>query len=129
MTRLLRDQDRRARRAAPLEILVRLARVLERVLLVDRNLHGAGADYVEQVAGDRVQVLTLGRIVVERRPGREQRALGLEDVDVEGLDLARGRAERHEVAERLDAVERGRERGLADAVIDDVAELAAGDLL
>ena len=34
-----------------------------------------------------------------------------------------------EHAERLQTIERGRERGLADAVIDHVAHLAAGDLL
>ena len=38
-------------------------------------------------------------------------------------------AEAHEHAERPDAIERRRERRLADAVIDHRAQLAAGDLL
>ena len=39
------------------------------------------------------------------------------------------RAETHEHPKRPDAIERGRECGFADAVIDDIAELAAGDVL
>src|SRR5439155_10156751 len=84
---------------------------------------------VEQNLGGGDEVVTLGDVVVERRAGREQRAIGLQDVDVERVDLSRGAAEAREHAERADAVERGRERGLADAVIDHVAELASGDLL
>src|SRR5207237_6185469 len=49
--------------------------------------------------------------------------------DIECLDRARSAAEAREHAERCDAVERARERRLADAVIDHGAQLAAGDLL
>ena len=52
-----------------------------------------------------------------------------EEVDVEGLDGARGRAVGGEHAQRAQAVERGREGGFADGVVDDVAERAVGDLL
>src|SRR5690606_20905612 len=41
--------------------------------------------------------------------------------------LARGLAEGHPHAHRTQAVERGRERILADRIIDDMAKLAAGD--
>ena len=52
----------------------------------------------------------------------------MQQIDVEGLDRSRRSAEAHEHAERTDAVERRRKGVLADAVIDHVAELAAGDL-
>src|SRR5262249_15034015 len=71
----------------------------------------------------------LGDVGTERRPRREQRALCAEDVDVEGFDLSRRRPEADEIAERLQAIERSGKRRLADAVIDDLAGLAAGDLL
>src|SRR5581483_8833771 len=125
----LRNQNRRTRRAAAFEIAVRLLRVLERVFLVHRDFHRAGADLLEQVRGDGEQVFALGGVVVERRPRRKQRAFGLQDIDVESFDLAGRAAEAHEIAERPQAIERGWERGLADAVINHIAELATGDLL
>src|SRR5258708_35457682 len=67
--------------------------------------------------------------MVERRTGSEQRAFGLQNVDIEGLDLPRGTAEAHEHAERLDAVERSWKGRLANPVIDHLAELATGDFL
>src|ERR1043165_6792202 len=109
-------------------MLVRLHGVLELVFLIPPNLDLAAADHVEQVLGGGDEVLALGDVVVERRAGREQRTLGLQDVDVESFNLPRGAAEAREHAERANAVERSRERGLADAVIYHVAELAAGDL-
>src|SRR6266852_272812 len=123
------QQNARARGAAAFEVAMRLLRVLERIFLVHRDLHRPARNHVEQVVRGLEQVLALGDIVVERRTGGEQRALGLQNVDVEGIDRAGRRAEAHEHAERLDAVERGREGGLADAVIDHLAQLAAGDLL
>ena len=97
------------------------------VTLVHRYL-AARTDDLEQILRDREQVLALRRIVVERRTGREQRALELQEIDVECLDRPGRRAVAHEHAERAQAVERGRERGLADAVIDDIAEFVAADL-
>src|SRR5262249_49907906 len=65
-------QDRRSRGLAAFEVAVRLLRLLERVLLVDRDLHLAAADDVEQVVCGRDEVFALGRVGVERRPGREE---------------------------------------------------------
>src|SRR6185295_7240947 len=48
---------------------------------------------------------------------------------IESVDLARSASEADEIAKRTQAIERGRKRGLADAVVNDVAELAAGNLL
>src|SRR5215510_3674574 len=112
----LRQQYRRPGGLARLEIAVRLLRILERVLLIDRNLDLAARHHAEQVVGDRKQVLALGRIGVERRARAEERALLLQEIDIERLDRARGVAEAREHAERLDAVERLREGCLADAI-------------
>src|SRR6185312_3350390 len=127
--RRLRDEDRRAGGAAAFQIPMCLGGVLERIFLVHGDLHSAGTDDLEQIARRHQQILALGGIVIERRPRRKQRAFLLQDVDVERFDLAGGAADAHEVAKRPQAIERSRERGLADTVIDDVAELAAGDLL
>src|SRR5665213_2226646 len=54
--RALRHQDGRARGGAALKVLVRLHRVLELVLLVDRNCDLAAADHLEQMLGDVEQV-------------------------------------------------------------------------
>ena len=67
--------------------------------------------------------------MIEGGTSRKQRALGLKDIDVEGLDLSRRTTEAHKHAERLDAVERRGEGRLAHPVIDHLAKFAAGDLL
>src|SRR5262249_3428924 len=64
-----------------------------------------------------------------RRAGSEQRTFRLQNVDVEGIDRSRRRAEAYEDAERLDAIEGGRKGRLANAVIDHLAQLPTGDLL
>ena len=56
---------------------MRLGGVLERIFVTGRNLHGTRANLLEQILGSRHQVFALGGIVVERRAGGEQRALGL----------------------------------------------------
>ena len=50
-----RENGRPDRRLPRLQIPVRLLRVLERVFLVDRDLHLAARDHAEQVVGDRQQ--------------------------------------------------------------------------
>src|SRR5260370_36404941 len=123
------QQNGRSRGRATFEVPVRLLRILERVFLIHRNLARPARHDLEQLIRGLEQVLAFGSVMVERRTGGKQRALGLQDIDIEGLDLSRGAAEAHEHAERLDAVERGREGRLANPVIDHLAELAAGDLL
>src|SRR6185369_4796167 len=76
-------QDNGAGRVAAFHVLVRLPGFLQRILVFDRYLDGAGADLLEQVLGHGHQVLALGGVVVERRPRGEERTLGLQDVDVE----------------------------------------------
>src|SRR5438270_7330030 len=103
-----RQQDARPGSLAALEILVRLAGVLERVFLVHRYLHLAASYDVEQIARDGEQVIPLCRIGIERGAGGEQRTLALQQVDVERLNRSGRIAEAREHAERLDAVERRR---------------------
>src|SRR5207244_12400755 len=70
--------------------------------------------------------------IFQRRAGGEQRSLGLQKVDVESVDRSRCRAEAHKHAEWLDAIERSRERRLADAVIrseEHTSELQSPDHL
>ena len=69
-------------------IAVRFLRFLERVFLVDRDFHRAGTDLFEQILGGGDEIIALGDVVVERRPRRKERALGLQDIDVESVDLA-----------------------------------------
>src|ERR1700733_6540243 len=110
-----RNQDGGAGGAAAFEIAVSLGGVCEGIFLVDRDLDGAALSHFEQMVGDGEQVGALGVVSVQRRTGRKQRALLLQDIDVEGFDLPRGAAEADEHAERRQTVERRRERRLADA--------------
>src|SRR5439155_21026900 len=66
---------------------------------------------------------------VERRPCEVERALAGEDVYVERLDLAGRRAEQRHQPTRPYAVERLHEGVLANRIIDDGQQLAAGDVL
>src|SRR5687768_12407292 len=94
-----------------------------------RYLDRAALHHCEQRGGDLLEALARGGVRVQGRPGRVERALLGEDADVEGVDRTRGGAEAGERAEWLQAIERGRERRLADAVIDHLAQRPFGDLL
>ena len=61
-TNELRHQHRRSRRLSELEILVRLHGILHRIPLVDVDLHLAGLDDVEEIGGQRDQVLARGTV-------------------------------------------------------------------
>ena len=65
---------------------MRLLRILERIFLIHRNLDRAACDHLEQLIRRLEQVLALGGIIVERRTSGEQRALRLQNIDVEGVD-------------------------------------------
>src|SRR6185437_15133026 len=71
----------------------------------------------------------LGNIVIERWTRGKQRAFGLQDIDVECIDLAGRTAETHEIAEWMQTIERGRECRFSDAIVHDVTKLAAGEFL
>src|SRR6516164_6255109 len=61
------QQDRRSGRGAALQVAMCFYRIAQRVLLIDRDLHRSLADDVEQIVGDRQQVLAFGCIGIERR--------------------------------------------------------------
>src|SRR5215475_5665857 len=126
--RRLGYEDRRTRGLAAFHRFVCLRSILERIFLVDWNFYRARTDNLEQIGRYGHQILALGSVIVERRPRCKKRTLGLQDVNVEGVDLTRRAPKAHEIAKWAQAIERSRERGLADAIVDDVAELAAGDL-
>src|SRR5215472_13617243 len=96
----LRHQDRRSGGRAAFEVTVCLRRVAKRIFLIHRDLDRSLADDVEQVIGDRNQILALGRISIERRARRIKRSLGLQNIDVESIDLPGGAAEAHEETKR-----------------------------
>src|SRR4051794_38665972 len=123
------DQDGGAGGGASGERFMRLHDVFKFVARVDRDGDVAARNRLHQVLGGSLVILALGDVVEQRRPCREERSLLLQQADVESLDLPRRRTVGHESAERADAIERAREGRLADAVIDDVAERALGDLL
>src|SRR5262249_62417044 len=104
---------------------MRLHRVAQRVFLIDRDLDGSFADDVKEIVGDGEEVLALGRIGVERRSCRVERALGLQNVDIERVALSRRTAKTHKHPERPQAIERGRECGLADPVVDHLTQFTS----
>src|SRR6266700_6802608 len=124
-----RSKNRRAGGFPALEIAVGLHRILQRVLLVDRDLHRTACHDREQIVGGGKEILALGRMGNEGGPGDVERALLRENAEIERLDRPRRIAEAHEQAERTQAIERARERRFADSVIDHRAQLALGDLL
>src|SRR5690606_2041888 len=68
-------------------------------------------------------------VVEQRRPRNEQRALLREDAEIDRRNRARGLTERDKHAARLQTVERTKERVLADRIINNIALVAARDLL
>src|SRR3954453_23042437 len=84
----LEGEDGGADAAAGLEVAVRLDGVVQRVALVDPDGDAAGADVVEQLAGQGCTLRRVGDVVGQRRAGDEQRAL---DGQLHGVDR-RGRA-------------------------------------
>src|SRR5262245_47625153 len=103
--RRLRHQDGRPRGLATFHVPVRLCGVLQRIFLIDRDFHRAGTDNLEQIGRHCHQVLALGSVMVERRARCEKRTLGLQDIDIEGVDLPRRAAEAYEIAKRPKAIE------------------------
>src|SRR5204862_4149197 len=68
-------QDRRAGRAARLEVAMRVRRVAQRIALADVDADAARGDVVEQLAGKRGLLGRIGDVVGERRARDVQRAL------------------------------------------------------
>src|SRR5215207_9301295 len=71
----LEGEDGGADAPAGLEVAVRLDGVVEGVALVDRDVDAAGADVVEQLAGQGRALRGVGDVVGQRGAGDEQRAL------------------------------------------------------
>src|SRR5580693_2285493 len=69
-----RQQNRRTRGAASLEIGVRLADIRQRETLVDAGLDLARHQYVEQFRGHRLVVAAFGDIGKQRRACEKERA-------------------------------------------------------
>src|SRR6267154_3333760 len=124
----LRLQDRRAGRGPAFQVGMGLGGVLQCVGVVDRDVQLAADDGGKQRVGAFQQFRALADIVVELRPGREQRAVVVKFGDREWRYRAGGVAEADKQAARLQAGQRARKGSLADAVIDDVATLVAADL-
>src|SRR3954466_8501961 len=96
--------------------------------MVDRHVELAVDDRGEQRVGAFEQFLAGRDVVVELWPGREQRAVVVELGERERRYRAGRVAKTHEQAAGPQARQRARKGGLADAVIDDIAELVAADL-
>ena len=106
-----------------------LCRILQRIGVVDLHVQLAVDDGGKQGVGAFKQFGAFADVVVEFRPGRKQRTVIVEFGNRERRHRTRGVAETHEHSARLEAGQRARKCGLADAVIDDVAKLVAADLL
>src|SRR5215510_5544591 len=103
--RLSRDEQHLAGRLASLERPVGLGGLLERELELGPQLELAVTDPAQELSGPLEQLLAARDVVVEARARDEQRALGVERLQVEGADgPARLSVERHHAA-RSEAVE------------------------
>src|SRR5689334_2867324 len=80
----LRPQYRRARGCPALELGVRPRRILQRIGMIDRHVQLAVDNGGKHGVGTLKQFLAGGDVVVELRPGREQRAVIVEFGDGEG---------------------------------------------
>src|SRR5437764_3654178 len=123
------DQQELAGCLASLQILVRLARLLEGIPSADPHLELALLDQIEQLSGALLQELRRADVGGECGALHVERTARGEDARVERIGAAArgavqdhpaGRPERHEPVEK---------RGLADAVVDRGDAFAAGDLL
>src|SRR5437899_13086973 len=108
---------------------MRLGGILQRIGVVDRHMKLAIDHGGEQRVGAFEQFLAGRDVVVELWPRRKQRAVIVELSEREWRHRAGGVAKTHEQATWPQARQRAREGGLADAVIDDIAEFVAADLL
>ena len=124
----LEDEDGGADAAAGLEVAVGLDGVVEGVALVDLDLDAAGADVVEELAGERGPLRRVGDVVGQRRAGDEQRALDGQLHRVDRRDRAGRRAEADEQAAPAERVQRAGDGGPADAVVDHRHAGAVGEL-
>src|ERR1700761_9263600 len=114
MSWALRQQHRRARRAAPFEVRVRAADIRERITLIDARLDLARHQHVEQFGGHRLVVAAFGYISEERRAREEQRTASGELRRIDRRQRPRRIAEAHEHTKRREAIERGRKRVFTD---------------
>src|SRR3954454_1196064 len=121
-------EDRGADAAAGLQVAVRGDGVLEGVALVDLDRDAAGADVVEELAGQGRALRRVGDVVGQRGAGDEQRALDGELHRVDRRDGARRRAEADQEAAPTQRVQRRGECRRPDAVEDDRDAGAVGDL-
>jgi hypothetical protein len=94
----------------------------------DGDLQRAVGDGAEHLPGTPLELVPLGDVVRQRGTGEEQRAAGVQPLDVERRDLPAGRAEEHHRPARAQARQRGVEGVLADSVVDDVRARLAGGL-
>src|SRR5438067_12004447 len=103
--------------------------VFQRISVVYWHVELAIDHSGEQRVGALEQFGALADIVVELWAGRKQRAMAVEFGDRKWRHRTRGVAEANEHAARLEAGQRARKCRLADAIVDDVAEFVAADLL
>src|SRR3954453_6027191 len=78
--------------------------ILEREALLDLDLHLAGGDHVKQGPRRLLQVGRIERVIVERRPGQEQRSFAREKQPVERVDRTGSVAETRHHAAPVEAI-------------------------
>ena len=96
--------------------------------MVDRNVQLTVNDSGKKRVGAFKQFSARRHIVVQPRPRREQRTMVVKFGQRERRHWTGGVAEADEQSARPQAGQRSRERGLADAVINHVAQFIAADL-
>src|SRR5659263_242598 len=90
-----RDEDDLAGRGAPLEGAMGVGRVGERVASPDPYVQSARQYGLVQLTCAPAELVSGGHVEAERRPGDEQRAAGVEPLQIERGNLAAGAAEEH----------------------------------
>src|SRR5207248_1542429 len=81
------------------------AGVLEREALLKLNLDLAGCDNVKELSGGLLQLLVLHDVIVERRPGEEERALLRQQSGRQWIDRPGGIAEAHHNPAAMEAIQ------------------------
>src|SRR4051794_32343957 len=101
----------------------------QRVRPVDAELQLTGGDPVEHVAGAPEELLTGGDVVAEARASAVERALAVEDVEINGGHGAARLSEEGERTAGTERVEALLEGGPGYGVVDDVDAASAGEAL
>ena len=107
---------------------MRLRCLSERIGLVDSNFHGTFADHVKQIICVCKQIGALRYVREQGRARDIERTFGAQSANIEIGDGTGRISERHEQAQRPQAIQRSWIGCLTDGIVDHVDAFATRDL-